>query len=133
MRAPNNINANAVREEAAGLLQAGHAVIKLKPRSKKPWSDKSHAASMITWDNINTLNADDNIGVYFTEGCKTKDLDLDYQAAADLAKEVGLTEATASFGRPSVGIGHLLYSSPSCEAKKFDAAGGPIPKAIASS
>ena len=24
MRAPNNINANAVREEAAGLLQAGH-------------------------------------------------------------------------------------------------------------
>ena len=27
---------------------------------------------------------------------------------------------TASFGRPSVGVGHLLYSSPGCEAKKFE-------------
>ena len=130
MRAPNNINANAVREEAAGLLQAGHAVIKLKPRSKKPWSDELHAASMITWDNVNTLNADDNIGVYFTEGGSLKDLDYDYKSSADLAEEVGLAEATASFGRPSVGVTHSLYNSPGCNAKKFELPEGQYPKPL---
>ena len=87
---------------------------------------------MITWDNINTLNADDNIGVYFTEGGSLKDLDYDYKSSADLAKEVGLAEATASFGRASVGVGHPLYNSPGARPRN-SAAGRPVPKATANS
>ena len=98
---------------------AGLSLIRLKPRSKKPWSDESHDASMITWENVNTLTADDNIGVYFTKGTSLRDMDYDFKSSADLAEEVGLVEASASFGRASFGVTHTLYNSPGCKAKKF--------------
>jgi Bifunctional DNA primase/polymerase, N-terminal len=110
---------NAVREEACDYLQRKWPPIKLKPRSKEP-PRGTHAANTITWDNVDKLTADDNIGVQFAESADLRDLDLDYQTAADLAKEVGLTDATAGFGRKSVGTGHLLYKAPGCEAKKFE-------------
>jgi putative DNA primase/helicase len=109
---------NSVREHACDYLQYGWVPIKLKPRSKKP-ALESHDASTITWDNVSAVNSHDNIAIRFTRAGKIKDLDLDYQTAVDLAKEVGLIDATARFGRQSVGISHLLYDSPDCDAKKF--------------
>jgi hypothetical protein len=112
-------NTNTVREHACDYLQRKWPPIKLKPRSKEPPSG-THAANTITWDNVDKLTTDDNIGVQFAESADLKDLDLDYQTAADLAKEVSLTGATTGFGRKSVGIGHLLFKAPGCEAKKFE-------------
>ena len=66
----------------------------------------------------------------FTESGGLKDLDLDYQAAADLAKAVGLLDTTAAFGRPSVGVGHLLYNAPGTKAKKFELPEGSYPKPL---
>lgn len=111
-------NTNAVRVAALALLQDNWSVIRLKPRTKKP--PYEYAASAITKDNVSTLAANENIGVQFNKDDPRRDLDLDYQSAVDLAKEVTLTDATAGFGRPSVGIAHLLYEAPDCDAKKFE-------------
>jgi hypothetical protein len=112
---------NAVREQACDYLQRKWQPIKLGPRSKEPADiTKPQDASAITWGNVDKLTPGDNIGVRFTKSGPLKDLDLDYQAAADLAKEVGLVDATVGFGRKTVGTGHLLYNEPGCDAKKFE-------------
>ena len=111
-------------------MKWGWRVIKLKPRSKKP-AHNSHDASTVTSDNIDTLTENNNIGVRFTTAGKLKDIDFDYQAAADLAKAMGLGDETAAFGRPSVGVGHLLYNAPGCRVKKFELPDGDkYPKAL---
>ena len=119
----------AIRNAAGDYLQRGWSVIKLKPRSKKP-ALSTHDASTITSDNVDTLVEGDNLGVRFTESGDLKDLDLDYQTASDLAKAVGLPDMTASFGRPSVGIGHCLYNAPGTTAKEFELPEGAYPKPL---
>ena len=108
----------AVVMEASEYLQMGWPVIKLKPRSKKP-ADSTHEASTITWENLNTLADDDNIGVRFKENGPLKDIDLDLKSASDLALALGMPNRTAAFTRPSVGVGHLLYNSPGLKTHKF--------------
>ena len=110
-------------------LQLGWTPMRLPPRSKEPY-DEGHDAATITRDNAKTLKANENIALRFTTAGALKDLDLDYQSAVDLAKAVGLTEGTAAFGRPSVGIGHLLYNAPGTKAKKFVLPEGEYPKPV---
>jgi len=115
--------------EASAYLQAGWSPIRLLPRSKKPASE-SHEASTITLENLHTLSPSDSIGVRFNADQPLRDIDHDWKASADLSKEVGLTDATASFGRESVGVTHLLYDSPGCAAKKFKLPDGNYPKPL---
>ena len=107
---------NAVRETALDYLQQGWGVLRLPPRSKKPYNEK-WAKHTITNDNVHTLTERDNIGVIFSTAGGLKDIDLDYRTAVDLAKAVGLRGA--AFGRGSI-IGHYLFDAPGCEAKNFD-------------
>ena len=122
--------ANPNYEELLDYLQLGWTPMRLPPRSKAPYIESSHDAATINRDNIKAVKANENIGVRFTTAGALKDIDLDYPSAVHLAKAVGLTEGTAAFGRPSVGIGHLLFSSPGAEAKKFVLPEGEYPKAL---
>ena len=100
-------------------MQRGWKLMKLPPRSKDPYKGQSFANCTITWENIDALSDDNNIAVLFTTAGELKDLDCDYQEAADLAKAVGLSKG-AAFGRPSVGVGHYLFNASGCEAKRFE-------------
>ena len=100
-------------------------------RARKHRHRKSFAAATITLDNLDTRLAEiDNIGGLFTTSGRRKDLDLDYQSAVDLARELRLPELTAAFGRPSVGMAHLLYDAPGTEAKKFVLPDGEYPRPL---
>ncbi len=105
-----------VRETALDYLQLGWSVMRLPPRSKKPYK-KPHAECAITNDNVHTLSKRENLAVTFTTAGVLKDFDLDYQVAADLAQAIGLR--TAAFGRGPV-IGHYLFDAAGCEAKKYE-------------
>lgn len=109
---------SALKENTRDYLQQGWQVMRLPPRSKTPKTELFDAA-MITRDNVDTLAENENLAVRFTTAGDLKDIDLDYQSAVKLARAVGMPEATASFGRLSVGIGHVLYNSPGAKAKKF--------------
>ena len=109
----------AVRTAASDYLQRGWPVMRLKARSKKP-ALETHDASTITWENIDTVVEGDNIGVRFTERGRLKDIDLDYQTAADLVAALGLHMETAAFGRLAVGVSHLLYGCPGLQSHKFN-------------
>ena len=122
-------SSNTVIETACDYLQLGWMPMRLPPRSKEPASE-THDAATITRDNVKTLAANENLGVRFTTRGALKDIDLDYQSAVDLARAVGMTEATAVFGRPSVGIGHLLYNAPGTKAKKFMLPEGEYPTPV---
>lgn len=113
-----------VKDAASEYLQRGWKLMKLPPRSKKPYK-KSFASCTITWENLDALPSDSNIAVLFTTAGELKDLDCDYQEAADLAKAIGLSKG-AAFGRKSVGAGHYLFNASGCEAKRFE-----LPKAPA--
>jgi hypothetical protein len=115
----------ALIETALDYQQQGWGVMRLPPRSKEPYEKKTHAACAITNDNINSLAEDENLAVTFTTAGALKDLDLDYDVAADLAKAIGLD--AAAFGRGSV-IGHYLFNAPGCEAKKFELPMGDYPR-----
>src|SRR5262245_4562001 len=107
---------NITQEAAADCLQQGWSPIRLKPKSKKP--NGTHSSQTITWENLTTLREDENLGVQFSEKDRLRDLDPDYQSAADLVRELGLQNSTAAFGR-SIGIRHLLFNAPGTKAKKF--------------
>jgi putative DNA primase/helicase len=109
----------SLREFVLDYFQQDWMVMRLLPQSKEPDRTKTHDALTITRDNLDTLAANENIGVRFKSAGALKDVDLDYQSAVDLADAVGLPQATAAFGRKSVGIGHLLYNSAGAKAKKF--------------
>ena len=129
--APEVMMEPSIREAARRYLQGGWSqLLRLPPRSKSPAARKSFAELTITLDNVDTLRAEENIGGLFTTDGKRKDLDLDYQTAIDLAREFGLPESTASFGRPSVGVGHLIYDAPGTKAKKFKLPDGDYPKPL---
>lgn len=114
-----------VKETALDYLRQGWNVMRLPPRSKEPYPGKSHAECAITNDNVHTLAEDENLAVVFKTADSLKDLDLDYQAAVDLAQAVGLEGA--AFGRKPI-IGHYLFDSPGgCEAKKFELPRGNYP------
>ena len=108
-----------IKDAASDYMQRGWKLMKLPPRSKDPYKGKSFANCTITWENIDALSDDNNIAVLFTTAGELKDLDCDYQEAADLAKAVGLSRG-AAFGRPSVGVGHYLFNASGCEAKRFE-------------
>jgi hypothetical protein len=74
-----------VRETALDYLQQGWSVMRLPPRSKEPYDGKSFTACTIINDNVHTLSEGENLAVIFKKEGGLKDLDLDYQEAADLA------------------------------------------------
>ena len=111
--------AHEIRESVLDYFQQGWTVMRLLPELKEPDKTKTHDALTITSDNLDTLAANENLGVRFTLAGALKDLDLDYDCAADLAKTIGMPQATAAFGRGSI-IGHLLYNAPGAEAKEFN-------------
>ena len=108
-----------LKQAANEYLQRGWKLMRLPPRSKVPYKSQSFAQNIIGWDNIDTLT-EHNLAVLFTRTGELKDLDLDYQVAADLARELGFGKSAAAFGRPSVGIGHYLFNAAGCEAKAFN-------------
>jgi RecA-family ATPase len=108
-----------LKDAANEYLQRGWKLMRLPPRSKTPYKRQSFAQNIIGWGNIDTL-AENNLAVLFTRAGELKDLDLDYQVAADLASELGFGKSAAAFGRPSVGIGHYLFNAAGCEAKAFN-------------
>ena len=59
-------NTEAANKVAARqYLEWGWKLIRLPPRSKDPYKDKSHAEYHFTLENIDTLKEDENLGVYF--------------------------------------------------------------------
>ena len=120
---------NRIKAAAADYLQRDWSPIRLKPRSKEPRPGNKHSSNTITWANIETLGDNENLGVQFSEQGKLKDLDPDYQCAAELVRELRLHEATAAFGR-SAGIRHLLYNAPGAKAKKFELPEGDYPRPL---
>ena len=118
---------NPIKDSAAEYLRRDWSPIRLKTRSKEP--NGKHSSNTITWDNVETLRDNENLGVQFSEQGKLKDIDPDYQCAAELVRELGLHDATAAFGR-AAGIRHLLYNSPRAKAKKFELPEGDYPKPL---
>ena len=55
---------------------------------KKPKPGNKHSSNTITWANIETLGDNENLGVQFSEQGKLKDLDPDYQCAAELVRQL---------------------------------------------
>ena len=111
--------ARDVKAAARQYLERGWNVMRLPPNDKEVYKDRPHAACIITLKNIDTLKEDENVAVYFSKAGALKDIDFDYKAASALAREINLQDLTASFGRPSVGIGHCLFNAPGCKAMKF--------------
>jgi predicted P-loop ATPase len=117
-----------IKDAASEYLERGWNLMRLPPRSKNPYKGKgqSFAKNIIDWENIDTLT-DHNLAVLFTTAGELKDLDCDYQSAADLAEAVRLSDG-AAFGRKSVGIGHYLFNASGCEAKRFELPRGKYPR-----
>ena len=116
-KSPGTEGSNDTVNTAIDYLRQGWTLMRLPPRSKEPYKDKPWAVYTITNDNVHVLTERDNLGVIFSTAGGLKDLDLDYQEAADLAEAVGLDGA--AFGRKSV-VGHYLFDAPGCAAKKFE-------------
>jgi hypothetical protein len=90
-----------LKAAASEYLERGWNLMRLPPRSKNPYKGKgqSFAKNIIDWKSIDTLT-ENNLAIVFTRAGELKDLDLDYQTAADLARELDLAKSTATFGRP---------------------------------
>ena len=68
--------AHEIRESVLDYFQQGWTVMRLLPESKEPDKTKTHDALTITSDNLDTLAANENLGVRFTLAGALKDLRL---------------------------------------------------------